>query len=276
MPGFIAETLHALSRESQLGRRELAPVLLGYRQRSFGGAHRAAQAGLAAAHTSHSRRQRRAPAAEVNTEALRQAAVDSISALNLIRAYRVRGHLEADLDTLGLEKRGPYPELDYKSYGFVEADLDREIFINNLFGRERATLREIVALLRAAYCGRIGVEYMHIQVPAERAWIQEKFEKQNRRALSASVKKEILQTLTAAETFDRFLDRRCTGTKRFGIEGAGSLMPVLEAIVYRGGELGIREWASAFCASVSFEGRPMCCPRFCARLRPSAMRVRIR
>ena len=82
-------------------------------------------------------------------EALRRAAADSIRALQLIRAYRVRGHLEADLDPLGLDKRGPYPELDYRSYGFTEADLDREIFINNLFGRERATLREIVAILRA-------------------------------------------------------------------------------------------------------------------------------
>ena len=102
---------------------------------------------------------------------------DSIRALQLIRAYRVRGHLEADLDPLGLEKRGPYPELDYRSYGFAEADLDREIFFNGLFDLERARLREIIAILRRTYCGKIGVEYMHIQVPAERAWIQEKFEK---------------------------------------------------------------------------------------------------
>jgi 2-oxoglutarate dehydrogenase E1 component len=183
-----------------------------------------------------------APALRVDGEALRQAATDSIRALNLIRAYRVRGHLEADLDPLGLEKRGPYPELDYHSHGFGEADLDREIFINNLFGRERATLREIVAIVRATYCGRIGVEYMHIQVPDERAWIQERFEKQGRLALAASVKKEILRTLTVAETFERFLDRRYTGTKRFGIEGAESLMPALEAILHRGSELGIREF----------------------------------
>ena len=183
-----------------------------------------------------------APVAEFGAEALRQAAIDSICALNLIRAYRVRGHLEADLDPLGLEKRGPYPELDYHSYGFTEADLDREIFINNLLGRERATLGEIVALLRATYCGTIGVEYMHIQVPAERAWIQEKYEKQKRPELSTSIKKEVLQILTAAETFERFLDRRYTGTKRFGIEGAESLMPALEAILRRGSELGIREF----------------------------------
>src|SRR6516164_9492229 len=183
-----------------------------------------------------------APVAEFGAEALRQAAIDSICALNLIRAYRVRGHLEADLDPLGLEKREPYPELDYHSYGFTEADLGREIFINNLFGRERATLGEIVALLRATYCGTIGVEYMHIQVPAERAWIQEKYEKQKRPELSTSIKKEILQILTTAETFERFLDRRYTGTKRFGIEGAESLMPALEAILRRGSELGIREF----------------------------------
>ena len=183
-----------------------------------------------------------ARATKLDSEELRKAATDSICTLNLIRAYRVRGHLEADLDPLGLEKRGPFPELDYHSYGFSEADLDREIFINNLLGRERATLREIVAILRATYCGTVGVEYMHIQVPAERAWIQVKFEKQSRRGLSGSVKKEILQTLTAAETFERFLDRRYTGTKRFGIEGAESLMPALEAILRRGIELGIREF----------------------------------
>src|SRR6267378_7200706 len=182
------------------------------------------------------------PAAGVGGEAPRHAAIDSICALNLIRAYRVRGHLEADLDPLGLERRGPYPELDYKSYGFTEADLDREIFINNLLGRERAPLREIVAILRATYCGRIGVEYMHIQVPAERAWIQEKFEKRSRPALAAPLRKQILEILTGAETFERFLDRRYTGTKRFGIEGAESLMPALEAILHRGSELGIREF----------------------------------
>src|SRR6266850_2204573 len=184
----------------------------------------------------------RAAPRELDAEALRHAAIDSIRALNLIRAYRVRGHLEADLDPLGLEQRGPYPELDYRSYGFGEADLDREIFINNLLGRERATLREIVAILRATYCGTIGVEYMHIQVPAERAWIQQKFEKQSRPALAAPLRKQILEILTGAETFERFLDRRYTGTKRFGIEGAESLMPALEAILYRGSELGIREF----------------------------------
>ena len=175
--------------------------------------------------------------------ALRRATSDSIRALQLIRAYRVRGHLEADLDPLGLDKRGPYPELDYRSYGFSEADLDREIFLNNTLARERASLREIIAILRQTYCGKIGVEYMHIQVPAERTWIQQKFENQVRRPpLSPADKKEILEILTTAETFERFLDRRYTGTKRFGIEGAESLMPALEAVLRRGSALGIREF----------------------------------
>ena len=179
----------------------------------------------------------------IDAEGLREATSASIRALQLIRSYRVRGHLEANLDPLGLEKRGPYPELDYRSYGFTDADLDREIYINNLFGRERATLREIIAILRETYCGKIGVEYMHIQDPAERAWIQEKFERRQRRSgLSAQIKREILRVLTTAETFERFLDRRYTGTKRFGIEGAESLMPALEAILHRGAEIGIREY----------------------------------
>jgi 2-oxoglutarate dehydrogenase E1 component len=179
----------------------------------------------------------------IDGAALRDATTHSIHALQLVRAYRVRGHLEADLDPLGLDKRMPQPELDYRSYGFSEGDLDREIYIANLFGRECATLRDIVAILRATYCGRIGVEYMHIQVPAERAWFQQKFEPPAARRMPApEERKAILATLVRAETFERFLDRRYTGTKRFGIEGAESLMPALEAILARGAKLGIREF----------------------------------
>ncbi|HEX3954697.1 MAG TPA: 2-oxoglutarate dehydrogenase E1 component [Stellaceae bacterium] len=181
--------------------------------------------------------------APFDAAAFHQAAIDSIRALNLIRAYRVRGHLEADLDPLGLERREDKGELDYRSYGFTEADLDKEIFVNNLLGRERATLREILAILRATYCGRIGVEYMHIQTPAERAWIQQKFEyRDGRPSLTNAARKEVLQVLTRAETFERFLDRRYTGTKRFGLEGAESLMPALEAILRCGAEFGVREF----------------------------------
>src|SRR5438067_9421122 len=175
--------------------------------------------------------------------AVQRAAIDSIRALNLIRSYRVRGHLEADLDPLKLEQRKPHNELDYHTWGFTETDLGREIYINNLFGRDRATLREIIRILRETYCGRIGIEYMHIQVLAERQWIQQKFERlHDRPQLTNAAQKEVLRVLTTAETFERFLDRRYTGTKRFGIEGAESLMPALESILRCGAELSIREF----------------------------------
>jgi len=182
-------------------------------------------------------------AAPIDAETFRHAAIDTIRALQLIRAYRVRGHLEADLDPLGLERREHQPELDYRTYGFADVDLDRRIFVNAILGREPTTLREIIADLRAIYCGPIGVEYMHIQVLAERQWIQQKFEQRDTRpSLTNAAKKEVLRVLTVAETFERFLDRRYTGTKRFGIEGAESLMPALESILRCGAELGIREF----------------------------------
>ncbi len=90
----------------------------------------------------------------------------------MIRVYRVRGHLEAQLDPLGLTVPEPHPELDPATYGFTEADMDRPIFIDNVLGRETATLREILGLLRQTYCGPIGVEYMHIQDPEQKAWLQ--------------------------------------------------------------------------------------------------------
>jgi 2-oxoglutarate dehydrogenase E1 component len=177
-----------------------------------------------------------------SVEALRAAATDSIRALMLIRAYRVRGHLEADLDPLGLKPIRPHPELHPASYGFTEADMDRPIFINNVLGLETATLREILARVRATYCGKIGVEYMHIQDPAEKAWIQERIESiLNQTEFTERGKQAILERLTAAEVFERFLDRKYTGTKRFGLDGAETLIPALEQIVKRGGQLGIDE-----------------------------------
>ncbi|MBX6321569.1 MAG: 2-oxoglutarate dehydrogenase E1 component [Rhodospirillaceae bacterium] len=170
------------------------------------------------------------------------AARDSIRALMLIRAYRVRGHLEADLDPLGLKPREPHPELDPATYGFGEADMDRPIFIDNVLGLTRATLREILAVVRATYCGRIGVEYMHIQDPAQKSWIQERIEGvRNQTLFTERGKRAILERLTAAELFERFLDRKYTGTKRFGLEGGESTIPALEQILKRGSQLGVDE-----------------------------------
>lgn len=103
--------------------------------------------------------------------AIRAATLDSIRALMLIRAYRVRGHLYAKLDPLGLSKTDHHPELDYTSYGFTDADLDRPIFIDNVLGMETATLREIIDAVQATYCNLIGVEFMHLQDPEQKSWI---------------------------------------------------------------------------------------------------------
>jgi 2-oxoglutarate dehydrogenase E1 component len=160
----------------------------------------------------------------------------------LIRAYRVRGHLEADLDPLGLIKREPHQELDPKSYGFTPEDWDRQIYIGNVLGREFATLREIYQILRETYCGKIGVEFMHIQDPAQKHWIQERVESiRNQTQFTDRGKRAILERLTHAETFERFLDRKYTGTKRFGLDGGESMIPALEQILKRGGQLGLKE-----------------------------------
>jgi 2-oxoglutarate dehydrogenase E1 component len=173
---------------------------------------------------------------------IRAATLDSIRALMLIRAYRVRGHLEANLDPLKLRKIEPHPELDPKSYGFGDADMDRPIFINHVLGLETATLREIYAILRRTYCGHIGVEFMHIQDPAQKAWIQQRMEAQgNHTEFSTEEKRWILDKLTSAESFEQFLNKKYTGTKRFGLDGGESTMPALEEILRRGAEIGLEE-----------------------------------
>jgi 2-oxoglutarate dehydrogenase E1 component len=182
-----------------------------------------------------------APAAG-SLEALRAAANDSIRALQLIRSYRVRGHLEADLDPLGLKPISPHAELDPVTYGFGPGDMDRPIYIGNVMGIETATLRQIMAQVRATYCGKIGVEFMHIQDPAQKAWIQDRIESiRNQTDFTAKGKRAILERLTAAEQFERFLDRKYTGTKRFGLDGSETLIPALEQILKRGSQLGINE-----------------------------------
>ncbi|MCC7427962.1 MAG: 2-oxoglutarate dehydrogenase E1 component [Alphaproteobacteria bacterium] len=182
-----------------------------------------------------------APAA-LSAEQVRAATVDSIRALMLIRAYRVRGHLEADLDPLGLNPPAPHPELDPRSYGFSDADLDRPIFIDGVLGFETATLRQILAVLRATYCGKIGVEFMHIQDPDQKAWIQRRIEgDRNIPHLPADEKKTILRLLTEAEGFERFCQVKYTGTKRFGLEGGESTIPAMEAMLAAAARLGVEE-----------------------------------
>ena len=115
---------------------------------------------------------------------VREATLDSIRALMLIRSYRVRGHLLAKLDPLELEERQDHPELNPATYGFQDRDMDRVIYINYLLGLETATIREIMSILHQTYCGHIGIEFMHIQDPGEKAWLQERMESIQNQSIS--------------------------------------------------------------------------------------------
>ncbi|MFZ4534499.1 MAG: thiamine pyrophosphate-dependent enzyme, partial [Alsobacter sp.] len=173
---------------------------------------------------------------------LQQATRDSVRALMMIRAYRMRGHLHADLDPLALEPRKDHEELHPSSYGFTEADWDRRIFIDHVLGLEFATIREMLAILKRTYCSTIGYEFMHISNPQEKAWIQERVEGPDKEiAFTREGKRAILNKLVEGEGFEKFIDVKYTGTKRFGLDGGESLIPALEQIIKRGGNLGVKE-----------------------------------
>ena len=171
------------------------------------------------------------------------AALDTSRAFLLIRSYRIRGHLEADLDPLGLIKRELHRELDPATYGFGENDWDRPILIFGSLGLgESATLRQIWDRLRKTYCGKIGVEYMHISDPDQKAWIQERIEHiENHTEFSVEGRRAILERVVEAEGLERYLGVKFVGTKRFGLDGGESLIPGIEQILKRGGQLGIRD-----------------------------------
>jgi len=181
-------------------------------------------------------------APSANNADVRQATKDSLRALMLIRAYRMRGHLIADLDPLGLMKRVPHPDLEPSTYGFTEADFDRSIFIDGVLGLKTATLREILAILARTYCSTFGVQYMHVSDPTEKSWLQDRIEGPDKEiSFSPEGRKAILQKLIEAQAFEDILQRRYPGTKRFGLDGAESLIPALEQIIKRGGALGLKD-----------------------------------
>ncbi len=173
---------------------------------------------------------------------VQQATRDSVRALMLIRAYRMRGHLHADLDPLGIEAKKANEELDPSSYGFSAADLDRKIFIDHVLGMEFATIREMLAVLKRTYCQTMGVEFMHITDAAQKGWIQERIEGPDKEiAFTKEGKRAILNKLVEAEGFEKFIDLKYTGTKRFGLEGGEARIPALEQIIKRGGNLGVKD-----------------------------------
>jgi 2-oxoglutarate dehydrogenase E1 component len=179
---------------------------------------------------------------EVSEEQIKRAVLDSIRALMLIRAYRIRGHLVADLDPLGIRDQTPHPELDPKTYGFGEADLDRPIFIDNVLGLQIASMRQIVEIVKRTYCGTFALQYMHISNPEESAWLKERIEGLGKEIhFTREGRKAILNKMVEAEGFEKFLHVKYMGTKRFGLDGGESLIPAMEQIIKRGGALGVRD-----------------------------------
>ncbi|OJU12492.1 MAG: 2-oxoglutarate dehydrogenase E1 component, partial [Caulobacterales bacterium 68-7] len=163
-------------------------------------------------------------------------------AIMMIRAYRVRGHLSANLDPLGLDPKPEATELEPSSYGFSEADYDRPIFLDFVLGLETATIREILEIVRRTYCDNVGVQYMHISDPNEKAWLQERIEGRDKEIVfTADGKIAILKKLIEAEGFERFLHKRFPGTKRFGLDGGEAMVPAMEQIIKRGGALGVKD-----------------------------------
>ena len=173
---------------------------------------------------------------------VKQAADDAIRAMMLIRTYRVRGHLAANLDPLGLSRRELPADLTPEFHGFSGEALDRPVYLGGALGFETATVREIVAVLRANYCGNVGLEYMHINDLEERRFLQERMEGRDAEIhFTPEGKQAILHKVIEAEQWERFLARKYVGTKRFGLDGGESMVPALESVIKYGGQLGVRE-----------------------------------
>jgi len=178
----------------------------------------------------------------VDFNSFKTSTLDSIRALRLIRAYRINGHLIANLDPLNLHKKNYHPELDYKSYGFSENDLDREIFIDGSLGLETATLNEIIQILNKTYASSIGVEFLHIQSVEQKQWVQERIEEvHNKTNFTTQGKKAIFQRLVESELFEQYLDKKFLGTKRYGVEGGESMIPGIEQIVKQSCLAGVQD-----------------------------------
>ncbi len=178
----------------------------------------------------------------VSEDQIKRAVLDSIRALMIIRAYRIRGHLVADLDPLGMRDETPHPELDPRSYGFTDADMDRPIFIDNVLGLTHASMRQIIDVLQRTYCGTFALQYMHISDPEQAGWLKERIEGLGKEIqFTKNGRRAILNKLVEAEGFEKFLHVKYMGTKRFGLDGGEALIPAMEQIIKRGGNLGAKE-----------------------------------
>ena len=176
-------------------------------------------------------------------DAVVKAAADAIRAQMLIRTYRVRGHLAANLDPLGLSGLRELPaDLTTEYHGFSDADLDRSVYLGGTLGLQWATVRELVDILRANYCGNVGLEYMHIADVEERRFLQDRMEGKDKAIeFTDAGKKAILTKVIEAEQWEKFLGRKYVGTKRFGLDGGESMIPAMESVIKYGGQMGVNE-----------------------------------
>ncbi len=173
---------------------------------------------------------------------VKQASKDSVRAIMLIRAYRIRGHLIANLDPLELQKKDEHPELKPETYGFKNKDYDRKIFLDGVLGLQYGSLKEILKILKKTYCSTIGYEFMHMSDPDEKAWVRNRIEGPEKDiSFTDNGKRAILKKIIEAEGFEKYLQVKFVGTKRFGLDGGESLVPALEQIIKRGGNLGVKE-----------------------------------
>ncbi len=174
---------------------------------------------------------------------IKTSVLDSIRALMFIRAYRVRGHLAANLDPLSnYEIKKLDPALDPKTYGFVEEDMDRKIFLDNVLGLQEASMNQISEIVKKTYCGTFALQYMHISNAEESAWLKERIEGLGKEIeFTQKGRKAILNKLIEAEGFEKFLHVKYMGTKRFGLDGGEAVIPAMEQIIKRGGNLGVKE-----------------------------------
>ena len=179
---------------------------------------------------------------DINDQNSEQSKADSIKAIALIRAYRIRGHLIANLDPLGMMERKYLHELHPEDHGFKKEDYNKKIFLHSYLDKSYASINELISFLKSIYCSSIGVEYMHITDPVEKIWFRERMEKEeNQLKFTDNGKKNILNKLIQAEGFEKFLALKFVVTKRFGLDGAESLIPALEQIIKRGGQLNVKE-----------------------------------
>ncbi|ALE16799.1 2-oxoglutarate dehydrogenase E1 component [Altererythrobacter epoxidivorans] len=174
-------------------------------------------------------------------KAIEQAADDSVRAMLLVRLYRVRGHLAANLDPLGLSHREEPEDLSLEWHGFAGQE-DKEVYVGGVFGFEWVTVGELYKILRRTYCGNVGLEYMHISDTEERRFLQDKFEKpEDTIQFTPEGKKAILSAVIRGEEYEKFLGKKYVGTKRFGLDGGESMIPALEAVIKYGSQDGVRE-----------------------------------